>query len=262
MELRLSGRRALVTGSTRGIGRAIAEALAREGAHVVVNGRDEAGVGEAVAAIGLVGSVSGVAADLSSAAAADALAASAGTVDILVNNVGAFEVRPFAEIGDEEWTAIFELNVMSGVRLVRACMPAMLERGWGRVLFIGSDQSSKPNPEMIHYAMTKTAVVSIARGLAELTRGTEVTVNTLQVAPTWTPGVERFMASMAKRGGTTVEEMTRAYFAEGEARSSLLGRWTTPQEIAAVAAFLCSPAAAAINGAAPRADGGMIRSLF
>jgi len=265
MELGLSGKRALVSGSTLGIGRAIAESLAKEGASVIVNGRDTTRVEQAVAELSDVGTATGVAADLSTAQGATDLAAFAtreGPVDILVNNAGMFTVNEFFDIADADWQAMFDLNVMSAVRLSRALMPAMLERDWGRVLFIGSDQSSKPNPSMAHYAMTKTALVSIARSLAERTRETGVTVNTLQVAPTWTDGVDAFMHQMAEIEGTTPEEMSKGYFAEGEGRTSLLQRWARPEEIAAVATFLCSPQASAINGSAPRADGGMVRSLF
>jgi NAD(P)-dependent dehydrogenase (short-subunit alcohol dehydrogenase family) len=265
VDLELTGKRALVSGSTLGIGRAIAESLAREGAEVIVNGRNADRVAQAVEELSAIGTASGLAADLSTAGGADALASFAtgnGPVDILVNNAGMFTVNEFFDITDADWQAMFDLNVMSAVRLSRALMPSMLERGWGRVLFIGSDQSSKPNPSMAHYAMTKTALVSIARSLAERTRETGVTVNTLQVAPTWTDGVDAFMHQMAEIEGTTPEEMSKAYFAEGEGRTSLLQRWAQPEEIAAVATFLCSPQAAAINGSAPRADGGMVRSLF
>lgn len=265
MDLELTGKRALVSGSTLGIGRAIAESLAREGAEVIVNGRNAYRVAQAVEELSAIGTASGLAADLSTAGGADALASFAtgnGPVDILVNNAGMFTVNEFFDITDADWQAMFDLNVMSAVRLSRALMPSMLERGWGRVLFIGSDQSSKPNPSMAHYAMTKTALVSIARSLAERTRETGVTVNTLQVAPTWTDGVDAFMHQMAEIEGTTPEEMSKAYFAEGEGRTSLLQRWAQPEEIAAVATFLCSPQAAAINGSAPRADGGLVRSLF
>ena len=263
MDLQLTGQRALVTGSTLGIGRAIAERLAAEGASVIVNGRDAGRVEAAVQAIG--GTATGRVADLSTAGGAATLAAFAmqgGPVDILVNNAGTFTVKEFFDIEDADWQAMFDLNVMSAVRLSRALMPAMLERGRGRILFIGSDQSSKPNPSMAHYAMTKTALVSIARSLAERTRGSGVTVNTLQVAPTWTDGVDAFMHQMADIDESTPEAMSEAYFAEGEGRTSLLQRWARPEEIATVAAFLCSPLASAINGAAPRADGGMVRSLF
>lgn len=265
MDLDLAGRSALVTGSTAGIGRAIAAALAAEGAVVIINGRDAGRVAAAVRELSDRGAVTGCAADLSTAAGARTLAEFAvrdGPVDILVNNAGMFTVKEFFGIEDADWQAMFELNVMSAVRLSRALMPSMLDRGWGRIVFIGSDQSSKPNPSMAHYAMTKTALVSIARSLAERTRGTGVTVNTVQVAPTWTDGVAAFMRQMAAIEGATPEAMSKAYFAEGEGRTSLLERWARPEEIAAVVAFLCSPRASAINGAAPRADGGMVRSLF
>lgn len=263
MELELNEKRALVTGSTLGIGRAIAQALAAEGASVIINGRSAERVDAAIGEID--GDVSGLAADLSTPEGASALAAFAakdGPIDILVNNAGMFTVKEFFDIEDADWQAMFDLNVMSAVRLSRALMPDMLERGWGRIVFIGSDQSSKPNPSMAHYAMTKTALVSIARSLAERTRETGVTVNTVQVAPTWTDGVEAFMRQMADIEDTTPEEMSTAYFAEGEGRTSLLERWARPEEIASFVAFLCSPRASAINGSAPRADGGMVRSLF
>ena len=265
MDLELSGKRALVTGSTLGIGRAIAEALLKEGAEVVINGRDDARIQKVMGELASIGTVSGVTADLSTASGANTLikrATEAGPIDILVNNAGYFDVVPFEDIDDAAWLDIFETNVMSGVRLSRSFLPGMLERNWGRMIFIGSDQSSKPNPAMAHYAMTKTAVVSIARSLAEQTKGTGVTVNTVQVAPTWTEGVEAFMKSMAEIEGITPEEMSKEYFANGEGNTSLLSRWAKPEEIADVVAFLCSPRAAAINGSAPRADGGMVRSLF
>ncbi len=273
MDLELAGKRALVTGSTLGIGRAVAEALLAEGADVVINGREQTrvdGVVDELKKLGhaqgvIKGTISGIAADLSSAHGAALLidhATQQGPIDILINNAGFFDVVPFEDIDDAAWFNIFETNVMSGVRLSRAIMPGMLERDWGRIIFIGSDQSSKPNPAMAHYAMTKTAVVSIARSLAELTQNTGVTVNTVQVAPTWTEGVATFMNTMAELEGITPEEMSKDYFANGEGRTSLLGRWAKPQEIADVVAFLCSPRAAAINGSAPRADGGMVRSLF
>ena len=265
MDLELSGKRALITGSTQGIGRAIADALLDEGVTLIVNGRDAGRVAETVDELSARGAVSGIAADLATAAGADAVIAEAGgdgPIDILINNVSYYEVRPFFEIDDDEWPAMFELNVMSGVRLARALLAGMLERDWGRIVFIGSDQSSKPNPLMAHYAMTKTAQVSVARSLAELTRGTGVTVNTVQAAPTWTGTVAAFMDQMAEREATTPAAMSTAYFAEGAGRTSLLQRWAEPAEIASLVAFLCSPRAAAINGAAPRADGGIVHSLF
>lgn len=262
MELDFSGKRALVTGSTLGIGRAIAESLLSEGAEVIINSRNTDRVNTAVRELESKGSVTGVVADLSSSEGVNTLINEIPNIDILVNNAGFFEVKPFFEIEDAEWFDMFELNVMSGVRLSRAFMQGMLDRDWGRVIFIGSDQSSKPNPAMVHYAMTKTAQVSVARGLSELTKGTGVTVNTVQVAPTWTDGVEAFLGQLAEIEDTTVEEMSRAYFEEGEGQTSLLQRWAKPEEIANVVVFLCSPKASVINGAAPRADGGMVRSLF
>lgn len=264
MNLGIKGRLALVTGSTMGIGRAIAATLAAEGARVIVNGRKEQAVQKAVSALAGVGEAHGIAADLMTAGGAEKLATGAariGPVDILVNNVGYFEVRKFEDISDREWTAMFELNVMSGVRLTRALFPGMLERNWGRVVFIASEQSAKPNPDMLHYAMSKTAQVSIARGLAERTKGTGVTVNSVLVAPTWSEGVQVFLEKMAPEAGKTVAEMRTAYF-EGPGATSLLQRWATPEEVAAQVAFLCSERAAAINGAAQRVDGGIVRSLF
>ena len=216
-----------------------------------------------MAGLSFMGEVIGATADLSDAAGTDALLDKIETpIDILVNNVGVFTVKPFFETSDQDWADMFQLNVMSGVRLARALMPAMLERGWGRIIFIGSDQSQKPNPVMAHYAMTKSAQVSVARSLAELTVGSEVTVNTVLAAPTWTDGVAAFMQQMAGIEGTTPEAMSQDYFGDGEGRTSLLQRWAVPEEIAGFVAFLCSPKAAAINGAALRADGGMVRSLF
>jgi len=264
MDLGIKGRLALVTGSTMGIGRAIAETLAAEGARVIVNGRNETTVKDAVAALSRRGAAHGIAADLATAAGArkvlDAVAR-IGPVDILVNNVGFFEVKEFAEISDRDWLDMFELNVMSGVRLSRALLPGMLERDWGRIVFISSDQSAKPYPGMAPYAMSKAAQVSIARSLAELTKGTRVTVNSALVAPTWSEGVEAFLKKIAPGLGKTVDEMRTAYF-DTTGADSLLQRWATPEEIAAQIAFLCSERASAINGAAQRVDGGIIRSLF
>ena len=264
MDLGIAGRLALVTGSTQGIGRAIAEALVAEGARVIVNGRRDAAVRDCVALLSKTGQAHGITADMATAEGAQRVldeAARIGPVDILVNNVGFFEVKPFTEITDRDWTDMFELNVMSGVRLTRALFPGMLERNRGRIVFVASEQSVKPNPEMIHYAMTKTAQVSIARGLADLTKGTAVTVNSVLVAPTWSEGVETFLAKIAPSEGRTLEEMRTAYF-DGPGLSSLLQRWATPDEIAAQVVFLCSERASAVNGAAQRVDGGIIRSLF
>ena len=264
MNLELDNRLALVSGSTQGIGRAIAQGLVAEGARVIVNGRDPDRVAQTVRELSAHGEVHGVAADLATAAGAQQLldaAAAIGPVDILVNNVGYFEVKPFAEITDRDWLGMFELNVMSGVRLTRALFDGMLARNRGRVVFIASEQSVKPNPDMLHYAMTKTAQVSLARGLAEATRGTAVTVNSVLVAPTWSEGVETFLGKIGPQQGKSVDGMRSAYF-DGPGRSSLLQRWATPEEIAAQVVFLCSARASAVNGAAQRVDGGIVRSLF
>src|SRR5690348_9851740 len=204
MDMKLKGKLALVTGSTMGIGRAVAEMLVAEGARVVVNGRKDGAVKEAVAALSRHGEAHGIVADLMTAEGAKKVAdgaAKIGTVDILVNNVGFFEVKEFSAITDRDWLEMFELNVMSGVRLCRALFSGMLERNWGRIVFIASEQSVKPNPAMIHYAMSKTAQVSVARGLAELTRGTAVTVNSVLVAPTSSEGVHTVLQKQLPGAG-------------------------------------------------------------
>ena len=270
MDLNLRGKRAIVSGSTLGIGRSIAQVLHAEGADVIINGRNQDTVEKTVNEMQKIqqlspGKISGCAADLSSAEGAAKLVnfcEKEGQIDILINNVGIFNIKEFLEIEDEDWQSIFELNVMSAVRLSRSFLPNMLNNNWGRIIFIGSDQSSKPNPSMSHYAMTKTALVSISRSLSELTKSTGITVNTVQVAPTWTDGVKTFIEQMANKEKTTVKEMTKAYFSEGEGQTSLMQRWASLSEIGNVVAFLCSPLASAINGSAPRADGGMVRSLF
>lgn len=264
MDLKIKNKLALVTGSTQGIGHAIAQTLLDEGARVIVNGRKQASVDQTVAQLSKHGEVHGIAADMATADGAQKVieaAARIGDVDILVNNVGYFEVKPFAEITDRDWLDMFELNVMSGVRVTRALFAGMLARNWGRVIFIASEQSVKPNADMLHYAMTKTAQVSIARGLAEATKSTGVTVNSVLVAPTWSEGVETFLGKLAPDAGKSLDEMRTAYF-EGPGASSLIQRWATPEEVAAQVAFLCSERAAAINGAAQRVDGGIVRSLF
>lgn len=264
MDLRIRSKLALVTGSTLGIGRATAQALLAEGARVIINGRNNDTVQGTVAELSRHGEAHGAAADLSNGEGVDKLLEDIrhlGPVDILINNVGYFEVKKFTDLSDSDWLDMFQLNVMSGVRLARALFPGMLARNRGRVVFIASDQSAKPNVDMMHYAMTKAAQVSIARSLAELTRGTQVTVNSVLVAPTWSEGVEIFLAKAAPGLGKTVDELRSDYFKTTGA-SSLLQRWATPEEIAAQVVFLCSEQASVINGAAQRADGGIVRSLF
>jgi NAD(P)-dependent dehydrogenase (short-subunit alcohol dehydrogenase family) len=264
MDMHLTGQLALVTGASKGIGYAIAQRLLAEGARVAITGRHESSLKNALARLGHADRVHALRGDLSTAEGAATMVAGVealGALDILVNNVGFFEVRNFFDTDDAAWTSMFELNVMSGVRLARALLPAMLARGTGRVVFIASEQSLKPSPEMAHYAMTKVANVSVARALAELTKGTAVTANSVLAAPTWTEGVEQFLQPVARQQGISVEQMRTDYF-KGDGLSSLIQRFATPDEIANVVTFLASPLASAINGAAVRADGGIVRSLF
>ncbi len=264
MDLGLKGKLALVTGSTAGIGFAIAQGLLAEGARVIVNGRTQARVAAAIERLKASGDVFGVAADMSTAAgAAEVVDAvnSLGKPDVLVNNVGYFEVKPLAELEDADWDAMFQLNVMSAVRMSKAFLPGMLERNYGRIVFIASEQSVKPNPVMLHYAMSKAAMVSVARGLAEATKGTAVTVNSALVGATWSDGVDVFIGKMAQAQGISVAQMTADYF-KTEAGNSLLQRFSTPKEIADQIVFLCSANASAINGAAQRVEGGIIRAML
>jgi NAD(P)-dependent dehydrogenase (short-subunit alcohol dehydrogenase family) len=263
MDLELKGRRALVTGSTAGIGLATARLLAEEGAAVVVNGRTKARVSAAVAAIGDAvrgARVRGVAADLGTAAGCETLAREAGEIDVLVNNVGIFEPKPFEEIPDADWMRFFETNVMSGVRLARSALPGMRARGWGRIVFVSSESGLQIPAEMIHYGMTKTAQLAVARGLAEATVGTGVTVNSVLPGPTASEGVATFVEQMAKVRGVDFAAMEREFFATARP-SSLLRRFATPDEAAAMIVYVCSARASATNGAALRVDGGVVRSI-
>lgn len=259
MDLQLEGKRALVTGSTKGIGKAIAAALAAEGAHVIVNGRSEGST--RAAAESLTGSVEGIPADLSSAEGCAQLAEAAGAVDVLVNNFGIFAPQPFEEIEDATWLKFYEANVLSGVRLSRALLPGMRERGWGRILFVSSESAINIPGEMIHYGMTKTAQLSVSRGLAKHAAGSGVTVNAILPGPTWTEGVEDFVSSMAAQEGASVADMKAGFVAEHRP-SSLIQRWATPEEVASLAVYLCSPLAAAISGTAQRVEGGIVDTCF
>ncbi|MES5482874.1 SDR family oxidoreductase [Bradyrhizobium sp. INPA03-11B] len=263
MKIDLSGKTALVTGSTAGIGHAIAKGLAATGAEVVVNGRGQAKVDAAVAAIAQAVSgakVRGVAADVSTAAGCKALLAALPEVDILVNNAGIFEPKGFFDIPDEDWSRFFEVNVMSGVRLSRGYMQGMLKRNWGRIVFISSESGLNIPTEMIHYGMTKTAQLAIARGLAELTKGTAVTVNSVLPGPTMSEGVETFVKDLAKQNGQSVEEAA-ANFVRQHRPTSLLQRFASTEEIANLVVYACSKQASATNGAALRAEGGIVNTI-
>jgi NAD(P)-dependent dehydrogenase (short-subunit alcohol dehydrogenase family) len=264
MNLELQDKTAVVSGSTAGIGLAIAMALAAEGARVVINGRTEARV---TAALGKIrqrvpnAEARGVAADLGTSAGVDSFLRQVTAADVLVNSLGIFEPKPFLEIPDADWVRFFEVNVLSGVRLARAYLPGMLEKKWGRIIFISSESAQQIPAEMIHYGMTKTAQIAVARGLAESVAGSGVTVNSILAGPTASEGVGAFVERMAKEQKVTKAELEKQFFATVRP-SSLLKRFETPEEVAAVVAFVASTQSAVINGAAVRAEGGVIQSIL
>ncbi|HTW48394.1 MAG TPA: SDR family oxidoreductase [Acidobacteriaceae bacterium] len=264
MNLQIAGKIALITGSTAGIGLAIAQSLAREGAHVYINGRTQQRVDAAVAALRsqtAAAIVDGIAADFSSPAGADAVIAHAPAVDILVNNVGIFDPKPFLEIPDADWFRFFEVNVMSGVRLARHYLPGMLRKNWGRILFISSESAVQIPAEMIHYGMTKTAQVAVARGIAESVAGTGVTVNSILAGPTASEGAGAFVEAMARQQNKSVAEIEKEFFQHARP-SSLLQRFATVDEVAAMVTYAAGSLASATNGAALRVDGGVIRAIL
>jgi NAD(P)-dependent dehydrogenase (short-subunit alcohol dehydrogenase family) len=263
MDLQLEGKLALVSGSTAGIGYAIAEALANEGAHVIVNGRTASRVEGALQKLrdaGVRGRLEGFAADLGTSDGVSQITAKYPAVEILVNNLGIFEPKPFEQISDADWFHFFEVNVLSGVRLSRYYLPRMNERGWGRILFISSESALQIPKEMIHYGMTKTAQLAIARGLAETTAGTNVTVNAVLPGPTESEGVEQFVEQMAAARSVSRAEIEKEFF-RSVRPSSLIQRFARTDEVAAMVAFLSSPLSSATNGAAIRVDGGVVRSI-
>lgn len=264
MDLLLNGKRALVTGSTAGIGLAIAEGLAREGATVVVNGRSEGRVSKAVEGIRKKypqANVGAFAGDLSTVEASELLKSRYPELDILVNNLGIFNPQPFEEISDDEWRRVFEVNVLSGVRLSRHYLPQMKERGWGRIVFISSESAIQIPVEMIHYGVTKAAQLAISRGIAESVAGTGVTVNAVLPGPTASEGVNDFVAKLASQANQTAPEFEKFFF-EKVRPTSLLKRFETTEEVANLVVYVCSPRASATTGAALRVDGGVVRTII
>jgi NAD(P)-dependent dehydrogenase (short-subunit alcohol dehydrogenase family) len=263
VNLHLDAKKALVTGSTAGIGFAITRALAREGASVVITGRTQDRVNDAIKRIRQeIGDVkvSGIAADLATARGSAKCIEAVTSIDILVNNLGVYEPKPFEQITDDDWHSIIEANFMSGVRLCRHYLPGMKAANWGRIIFISSESAVNIPVEMIHYGVTKTMQVALARGLAETTSGSGVTVNSILAGPTRSEGVEQFIADVARTKGITPGEVEKDFF-KTVRPSSLLQRFATIEEVAALVAFVASPLSSATNGAALRVEGGVLRSI-
>jgi NAD(P)-dependent dehydrogenase (short-subunit alcohol dehydrogenase family) len=264
MDLQLKAKTALVTGSTAGIGLAIARALAREGASVVITGRTQGRVDEAIENVRREirdVKISGIAADLATPDGISKCIRAVPTVDVLINNLGVYEPKPFEQITDNDWHAIIETNFMSGVRLSRHYLPRMKAANWGRIIFISSESAGNIPVEMIHYGVTKTMQVALARGLAETTAGTAVTVNSVLAGPTRSEGVEKFIADMARTKNVTPDDIEKEFFSTARP-GSLLQRFATTDEVAALVAFVASPLSSATNGAALRVEGGVLRSIF
>ncbi len=263
MNLKLDDKLSLVSGSTAGIGYAIAAALAREGARVIVNGRSQATVDNAVSSIesDTGGKAFAFAGDLSTDAAAHQLAKQFPDVEILINNLGIYESKAFEDIPDEDWRRIFEVNVLSGVRLSRLFLGGMRSRNWGRIIFISSESAIQIPAEMIHYGMTKTALLAVSRGLAEAVAGTGITVNSVLPGPTRSRGVIEFVDSLAKSEGKSSDKLEKEFF-EKIRPTSLIKRFATPEEVASLVLYIASPLSSATTGAALRVDGGVVKSAF
>lgn len=264
MEFDLKNKKALITGSSDGIGYAIAEQLAVEGAVVYINGRDKKRVKEAIDRIRKKykkASLEPAVYDLGQKEQVNQLLKDLPKVDILINNLGIYEVKPFEKITDEDWLRIFEINVLSGIRLSRAYLPAMIKQNWGRILFVSSESAISIPKEMIHYGVTKTAQLAVSRGLAELTAGTNVTVNSILPGPTYSKGVKEFVNEMANQQNISAKKVERDFF-KTVRPTSLIQRFATIEEVAALATFLVSERASAINGSSLRVDGGVIKSIY
>lgn len=264
MDLELKGKRALVTGSTGGIGYAIAKFLAQEGAHVYVNGRSMDRVNEAIERLKsekVIGDLLPAPFDAANKMEIDNFVKQVRNIDILINNVGIYEVKPFVWITDEDWMRIFEINVLSGIRLSRVYLPQMMAKDWGRIVFISSESGVNIPTEMIHYGVTKTAQISIARGLAEIAAGTKVTVNSVLPGPTYSEGVKDFVKDVGKSRDIDEKQVEEEFF-KILRPSSLIKRFANTDEVAALVALVCSPKGSAINGAALRVDGGVVRSIL
>jgi NAD(P)-dependent dehydrogenase (short-subunit alcohol dehydrogenase family) len=262
MDLQLAGKLALVSGSTKGIGLAIATGLAREGARIIVNGRTEKSVAESLETIRQKvpkAKLEGFAGDLSDAATTAQLVKQFPNVEILVNNLGIFEPKPFDQIPDDDWRRFFEVNVLSGIRLSRAYLPQMKKKNWGRIIFISSESAINTPAEMIHYGMTKTAQLAVSRGIAQTCAGTGVTVNAVLPGPTHSDGVEEFAKQLS--GGKPFREFEKEFFTSVRP-GSLIKRFATTEEVANLVAYVCSPLSSATNGAALRVDGGVVQSCF
>lgn len=264
MDLQLKGKIAFISGSTAGIGLAIAKRLLTEGAEVIINGRTDQSVSEVVEQLKSDfknAKVSGIFADFSKVQEVNRLIYELPEIDILINNAGIFEPKPFAEIADDDWFRFFEVNVMSGIRLSRHLFPKMIDKNWGRIIFISSESAVFIPDEMIHYGMTKTAQLAISRGLAELTKGTGVTVNSILPGPTKSKGVGGFLESLSKKENKSIEQVEADFF-KNMRPTSLLQRFATVEEVADSVVYYCSPLASATNGASIRVEGGLIRSIL
>ncbi|MGQ7889300.1 SDR family NAD(P)-dependent oxidoreductase [Paenibacillus sp. WC2504] len=264
MELNLNNKLVLITGSTSGIGKAIAISFLKEGAKVIINGRSDENVNAMVKELSSLGTVYGVRANVAVKTECDELINKVneiGALDVLINNTGVFKVKPFVDVMDDEWLDYFQTNLMSAVRLSRSFLPIMLERNAGRIINISSEAGVKPYPELIAYGVSKTSLITLSRGLAEMTKGTNVTVNSVLPGPTWTEGFGAFITDLAKENGKDLDTFIKEYF-KYEQPTSLIQRYASVEEVASIVVFLASDRASAINGSAQRAEGGIIQSIL